>query len=164
MVNAINSWTSMTNAGMPGGNGPTPTIKVVNWASGTTSGLAASTLADAAEGGELGSELGLAGTLGGALGGAYSGGIGYYNQASANVPKQSVEAIANDIAGSGYDPGSVTLIGHSLGAEASIDAGFDYDDLTRPATRDDPGPRSRRTRVPHDQLCRCGGRRDGQYV
>ena len=129
MVNAINAWTGMMNGSNPDGNAPTPTIKVVNWASGTNAGLAASTLADAAEGGELGSELGPFGTLGGALGGAYAGGIGYYNQASANVPAVG-QAIANDIAGNDYAPGGVTLIGHSLGAQASIFAGLDYQQLT----------------------------------
>ena len=103
LANALSQWSMMNNP-----DSLTPTIKLVIWDSGTSGGMAAA--------------VGL-GLLSGPLSG-YLSATDYYAQAVANVPSVG-QAIANDIASSGYDPADVTLIGHSLGAQISIDAGFD---------------------------------------
>ncbi len=87
--------------------GLTPTIKLVTWASSSFTGL----LEDVA------------------LYGPLLGTIINYDDAAGNVPAVG-QAIAQDVYSNGYDPSTVTLIGHSLGGQASITAGFDYEQLT----------------------------------
>jgi hypothetical protein len=109
MVQGLLSWTAMANSG-----GVRPTIKLVLWNSGDGAGLAAQVATGQASGGLLG---------------AYLAGIDYYEKAAARVPRVA-QAIANDILNANFDPANVTLIGHSLGAQASILAGFDYQQAT----------------------------------
>ncbi len=109
MVQGLQAWTAMAGSG-----GVKPTIKLVLWNSGNPTGLATQVAA---------------GQVAGGLFGAYFAGIDYYDQASANVPAVG-QAIANDMVAGNYDPANVTLIGHSLGGQASFTAGFDYQQST----------------------------------
>ncbi len=91
-------------------NNPTgllPTIKYVTWNSSTIGELLEDNL----------------------LYGPLLGTIIDYDDAAANVPAVA-QAISNDIVNSGYSPDLVTLVGHSLGGQVSIYAGFDYEELT----------------------------------
>ncbi len=121
MAQAIINWMNMPNSNS---NGMQPTINLVNWASGTGSGLAI----DAVRGSGLGFILTDGNPVFGLLGGYY-GAIDYYNQASGITPAVG-QVIAHDIINGGYNPNDVTLIGHSLGAQASFTAGFDYTQQT----------------------------------